>query len=77
MVGPGLVRGTNTQAKAILRLFISSHRLDYGLYGITTDRSRYRRPGFRNTDRCGLWTARRLAGHLYQYMATGTTMVSF
>ena len=74
MAGPGLVRGTNTQAKAILRLFISGHRLDHGLYRIAAARSRYRHTRFRDTYRCGLRNARRLAGHLYQYMVTGATM---
>ncbi len=76
MAGPGLVRGTNTQAKAILRLFISGHRLDHRLYRIAAARSRYRHTRFRDTDGCSLWTARRLAGHLYQYVATGATMAS-
>ncbi len=76
MAGPGLVRGTNTQAKAILRLFIFGHRLGYGLYRIAAARSRYRHTRFRDIYRCGLWTARRLAGNLYQYMVTGATMAS-
>lgn len=76
MASPGLVRGTFTQAKAILRFFISGHRLDHGLYGITADRSRYRHTRFRDTYHCGLWTARRLASRVHQHLAARTLVAS-